>query len=98
MIFRIFAVAMIFILLLNLRRQHFLFCCSPSSDTAVDDVDGSNSNEVHKHRSKRSFWDGFEFNLRLPSYEWTKTFGGSAIGASIGLTLVNQFELKICEC
>ena len=78
-----------------------MFCCSPSSDTAVDDVNESSPNEVHEHRSKRGywdgFWDGFEFNLRIPSYEWTKKFGGSAIGASIGLTLVNQFELKICE-
>ena len=65
---------------------------------AVYDGDESSSNEVHKHRSKRGFWDGFEFNIGLPSYEWTKKFGGSAIGASIGLTLVNKFELKICEC
>ena len=40
-------------------------------------------------------WKGFEFELKSPSKFWQKKIGSKNVGASFGLIIKNQMELKI---
>lgn len=35
------------------------------------------------------------FHLELPSFQWKKELGGSSLGASMGIILVNRVELQL---
>ncbi|XP_070559980.1 uncharacterized protein [Ptychodera flava] len=53
------------------------------------------SEERHLSRQRRGLFDGFQVELKTPSFEWTKEIGTSDIGGSMGLILKNSFNLDI---
>ena len=55
-----------------------------------------------RDRSKRGidvsvggFFEGLNFKLSSPSYDWKKETGGQECGATFGLTVKNVLDLKI---
>ena len=40
-------------------------------------------------------WEGFHFQLKTPSFEWVKAFGGSDLGASMGVIIRNVLDIDI---
>ena len=50
-----------------------------------------------RRRVRRGFWDGIELKLATPSVNWNKMIGSPKIGAEFGLTIRNEFHMKIGE-
>ena len=42
-------------------------------------------------------WKGFHFPLSTPSVDWQKIIGGKKLGASFGLIIKNEIDIKIGE-
>ena len=64
----------------------------------VDPYDSGITDVGVHHRSKRSVWEGFYFNLEAPSVDWRKLLGSEKVGASFGVIMVNLLDLRISEC
>lgn len=47
------------------------------------------------HRSRRGLFDSLELLLKTPSVDWQKQLGSKQIGASFGLTIKNELDIKI---
>ena len=84
-----------FNMLLNERDYSFLY---------FSVIRYSNITTVEHQRMRRSLkdvlgriWKGFEFKLATPSMDWQKQIGGSSLGASFGLIIKNELDLKICK-
>ena len=50
-------------------------------------------------RVRRDFldlmWEGIEYKLKVPGFEWEKTIGTEDVGASMGLIIRNILDIKL---
>ena len=79
----------------HLFPSNFTFRHGNASSSALETTGTS---VPSRHRVKRGFWEGIEFNLASPSVYWKKNIGSpSTVGAEFGLTIRNELDMKICK-
>ena len=42
-------------------------------------------------------WEGIEYKLKVPGFEWEKTIGTEDVGASMGLIIRNILDIKLSK-